>query len=56
MQPRVFSRRGKAVQHDVLSEYLQIGDRVTGRRYAVMTSSLAQRTVACAIWTAGWLP
>ncbi len=56
MQPCVVSLRNVVVQHDVFSEHLQIGDCVTGRRHAVTTSSLAQSTVVCVIWTAGWMP
>lgn len=53
MQPCIVSLRNVAVQHDVFSEHLQIGDCVTGRRHVVTTLSLAQDTVVCVIWTAG---
>lgn len=56
MQPCVVSLRNVAVQHDVFSEHLQIGDCVTSRRHEVTTLSLAQGTVVCVIWTAGWKP
>ncbi len=56
MQPCVVLLRNVAVQHDVLIEHLQVGDCFTGRRHAATTSSLAQGTVVCVIWTAGWKP
>lgn len=56
MQPCVVARRNVAVQHDVFSEHIQIGDCVTGRRHAVTTSSLAQGTVVSVIWAAGRMP
>lgn len=56
MQPCVVVRRNVAVQHDVFSEHIQIGDCVTGRRHAVTTSSLTPGTVVSVIWTAGWMP
>jgi len=56
MQACVVSLRNVAVQHDVFSGHLQIGDCVTGRRHAVTTLSLAQGAVVCMIWTAGRKP
>lgn len=56
MQPCVVSLRNVAVQHDVFSEHLQIGDCVTGRRHAVTTLLIAQGTVVSVIWAAGGMP